>query len=101
MSLIFFGSSDSRSLEHSSRFIEPFLHWLFPTMSQPHIAAIHIFFRNCGPLIKYAVFSLLFGRAGQKPVKNAPRPWRWSEAGIAIAIVFLYAATDEFHQRFV
>jgi VanZ family protein len=29
------------------------------------------------------------------------RPWRWDEVGLALAIVFLYAASDELHQVFV
>jgi len=34
-------------------------------------------------------------------VKNDPRPWLWPEAGLALAIVFAYAASDELHQVFV
>jgi VanZ family protein len=34
-------------------------------------------------------------------VKKDPRPWRWAEAGLALAIVFAYAAGDELHQVFV
>jgi VanZ family protein len=30
-----------------------------------------------------------------------PCPWRWDEAGLALAILFLYAATDELHQVYV
>jgi VanZ family protein len=29
------------------------------------------------------------------------RPWLWTEAGLTLAIVFLYAASDELHQVFV
>jgi VanZ family protein len=34
-------------------------------------------------------------------VKNDPRPWSWAEAGLALAVVFAYAASDELHQVFV
>jgi len=34
MALIFSASSDSHSYEHSSRFVEPFLRWLFPHLSE-------------------------------------------------------------------
>jgi VanZ family protein len=37
----------------------------------------------------------------RQPVKNDSRPWLWPEAGLTLAIVFLYAASDEFHQLFV
>jgi len=101
MSLIFFGSSDSKSYTHSSRLIEPFLHWLFPHMTQSHIEAIHHVIRKCAHLTEYAVLALLLWRAVRKPVRRDPRPWSWREATIAVLIVFLYASTDEFHQIFV
>ena len=39
-------------------------------------------------------------RAAQTARPDAP-PWRWSEAGLVLALVALYAASDEFHQTFV
>lgn len=101
MSLIFVGSSDSKSYEHSSRIIEPFLHWLFPHMSEDHIHLIHHVLRKCAHLTEYAVLGILLWRAVRKPLRNEPRPWSWREAAIAVLIVFAYASTDEFHQRFV
>jgi VanZ family protein len=101
MALIFSASSDSHSYEHSSFFIEPLLHWLFPRMSQSRVEAIHHLTRKCAHLTEYAVLALLLWRALRQPVKNDPRPWGWPKAGLALAIVFLYAASDEFHQIFV
>ena len=101
MSAIFFGSSDSKSYTHSSHLIEPFLHWLFPHMTQAHVEAIHHVIRKCAHLTEYAVLAILLWRAVRKPVRRDPRPWSWREASIAVLIVFLYASTDEFHQIFV
>jgi len=101
MSLIFVGSADKQSYQHSSRIIVPLLHWLFPHMSEVHVEAIHHFCRKCAHLTEYAVLALLLWRAVRKPVSNDPRPWRWREAAIAVLIVFAYAASDEFHQIFV
>jgi VanZ family protein len=101
MSLIFLGSSDSKSYTHSSRLFEPLLHWLFPKMSQQYIEAIHHLFRKCAHLTEYAVLGLLLWRAIRKPARKDPRPWRWRQAGLAVLIVFLYACTDEIHQIFV
>jgi VanZ family protein len=101
MSLIFFGSADSQSYTHSSRLIEPFLHWLFPHMSQAHVELIHHVIRKCCHLTEYAILGALLWRAVRKPVRPDSRPWSWREAMIAILIVFLYASTDEFHQMFV
>jgi len=101
MSLIFVGSSDAKSYTHSSRLIEPLLHWLFPHMTQAHVEAIHHVFRKCCHLTEYAILGILLWRAVRKPTHRDPRPWSWREATIAVLIVFLYASTDEFHQRFV
>ena len=75
MALIFTGSSDTKSYEHSSLFVEPFLHWLFPHMPQAQVDELHLLIRKCAHLTEYAVLALL--------------------------LVMLFAATDEFHQLFV
>ena len=101
MSLIFLGSSDSRSYKHSTGLVEPLLHWLFPHMSQAHIEALHHIIRKCAHLTEYAILGLILWRAVRKPIRHDPRPWNWRQALIAIAIVFFYASTDEIHQIFV
>jgi VanZ family protein len=101
MALIFTGSGDAKSFQHSSLFVEPLLHWLFPHMAQEHVEEIHLVIRKCGHLTEYAVLALLFWRAVRRPVKNDPRPWDWRKARFALLMVMLYAATDEFHQSFV
>jgi VanZ family protein len=101
MTLIFSASSDKRSYEHSSLLVEPLLRWLFPHMPEAQIHAIHLLLRKCAHLVEYAVLALLLWRAVHRPVKNDSRPWLWPEAGLTLAIVFLYAASDEFHQLFV
>ena len=70
-------------------------------MPEPQIAEIHHLFRKCCHLTEYAILALLVWRALHRPVKNQYAPWRWDEAGLALAIVFCYAATDEFHQIYV
>lgn len=101
MLLIFSFSSDAQSYRHSSRYFEPLLHWLFPAMSQMTVERLHHAFRKSCHLAEYAVLGWLFWRAIRKPLKRDHRPWRWAEAGLALAVVFAYAATDELHQVFV
>lgn len=101
MLLIFFASADTHSYQHSSTLFVPLLHWLFPGMTMAHIEMIHHVFRKCGHLTEYAVFGLLLWRAIRQPQRRDSRPWRWDEAGLALSLVFLYAASDEFHQIFV
>jgi len=101
MAVIFTASSDTNSYEHSSRLIAPLLYWLFPHVSANTVDWVVFAVRKCAHITEYAVFALLIWRAIRQPKKNDPRPWNWREAGIALLIVALYAATDEFHQRFV
>ena len=70
-------------------------------MSQEHVEQIHHLFRKCGHLTEYAILGLLLWRSIHQPDKKNPKPWRWDEAGLALAIVLLYAASDEIHQVFV
>lgn len=100
MALIFSASADSHSYEHSSRFVEPFLRWLFPQMSQTNIDEIHHLFRKSCHLAEYAILALLLWRALNQS-KNKLSPWSWPKVLGALLIVFLYAASDEFHQIFV
>ena len=101
MWVIFAASSDRRSFQHSSRIVGPFVRWLFPHLSDETIHALVMIVRKCAHLAEYAVLALLLWRALRKPPElNAPS-WCWSEAGLALALVALYAASDEFHQTFV
>jgi VanZ family protein len=101
MGVIFSASSDSGSFQHSSRIIAPLAHWLLPHLSEEAVHAIVVFFRKCGHLAEYAVLALLLWRAlCQKSTQGDPG-WRWSKAGLVLALVALYAASDEIHQAFV
>jgi VanZ family protein len=101
MAMIFSFSADTQSYQHSAGLFVPLLHRLFPTMSLEHIEMIHHAFRKCCHLAEYAVLALLYWRALRQPQRNDQRPWRWDEAGLALTLVFTYAASDEFHQIFV
>jgi VanZ family protein len=100
MALIFTGSSDAHSSEHSSRFFEPILRWLFPKMSQAHIDDLHLVIRKCGHLTEYAILALLVWRALHRSANNLST-WSWPKVGGTLLVIFLYAASDEFHQSFV
>ena len=101
MGLIFSVSADTQSFHHSSIYFEPLMRWLFPHLSQMQVETLHHAFRKGCHMAEYALLAWLIWRALRKPVKNDRRPWSWTEAGLALAIVFLYAASDELHQVFV
>ena len=101
LALIFTASADSQSYRHSSTLFEPLLRWLFPQMPPLLVAHLHHGFRKLCHLSEYGILAWLFWRAIRRPVKNDPRPWSWPNAGLALAVIFAYAASDEFHQSFV
>src|ERR1043166_8318130 len=101
MGFIFTASGDPKSLQHSSRIIEPILRWLFPHLTDDTVHLIVFVVRKCAHLTEFAVLGLLFWRALRRPAGNDLRPWKWREAFLALAGVLLYAASDELHQWFV
>lgn len=107
MVVIFSFSADTRSAVHSSALFVPLLHWLFPALSPEQLDAAHYLFRKTCHLAEYALLGLLLWRGIHytRPPLAAPKPgdggWRWVEAGLALAIVLLYSAGDEWHQVFV
>ncbi len=101
MWVIFSASSDQMSFQHSSRIIGPLVHWLLPHLSDEAVNAVVVFVRKCAHLAEYAVLALLLWRAVHQPAEPSHTPWRWSKAGLVVALVALYAASDEIHQAFV
>ena len=99
LGMIFVGSTDLMSAEHTSRFIVPILLWLKPGMAPETIRSILFAMRKCAHVSEYAVLALLL--------------WRALRGGSAIcgkmSILFgavllgcaVFAASDEFHQSFV
>jgi VanZ family protein len=98
MLLIFAGSSDVLSAEHTSRFLVPLLRWLDPTISVQAIIAIHFTLRKIGHFTEYAILALLLWRGMRASFGAVAK-------GMIAAAVFLittaFAASDEFHQSFV
>jgi VanZ family protein len=97
--VIFLGSTDPMSVEHTSRFIVPFLRWLKPDISAETLASIHFILRKCAHVAEYAVLGLLLLRAATL-MTNFKRsiPIRYLSL---LGVCLLVAATDEFHQTFV
>jgi VanZ family protein len=101
MGFIFVMSTDLASASHTSRLLDPFLHWVKPTLSDEAADLIHLLVRKSAHLSEYAVLAILVRRALVKSLLVFPREWSWRPAGLAWLSASLYAATDEFHQSFV
>ena len=101
MSVIFTASSDAMSGQRTSRFIGPFLRWLYPRISDETVMSVQFFVRKGAHMTEYAILAGLLWRARRHASKDDARPWRLEEAVFALLISALYAGSDEFHQRFV
>jgi VanZ family protein len=99
LGVIFLGSTDLMSAEHTSRFIVPFLRWLKPDISPESLASIHFIVRKGMHLSEYAVLTLLLLRAAVC-MTNLKSSTAILCLSVWVACV-LVAATDEFHQAFV
>ncbi len=96
--MIFIGSTDLMSAQHTSRIIGPILRWLHPGISPSRIEQVQFVIRKTAHLSEYAVLSLLIFRA----LANMIRSGRFAgAASITLLISSAFAASDEFHQSFV
>jgi VanZ family protein len=99
MALIFIGSTDILSAEHTSRFLVPFLRWLDPHISWVALNAIQIAIRKLGHLTEYAILAGLLWRALRSGTgASMKKPILF---GIVLIACAGFAASDEFHQSFV
>jgi len=98
MILIFVGSTDVLSAEHTSRYLAPFLRWLDPHISFPTIAHVNILLRKLGHLTEYGILAALLWSALRVTLRSISMS---TIAVVALVICAVFAASDEFHQSFV
>jgi VanZ family protein len=99
MTIIFLGSTDILSAEHTSRFLVPFLRWFDPQISLAALAQIQFAIRKLGHLTEYAILAMLFWRA-----LGSGTRWQMKMSilfFVAALVCAIFAASDEFHQSFV
>ena len=101
MVVIYSASGDSKSVQHSSRIIEPILRWLFPQLAHDTVWLIVLLVRKCAHLTEFAILALLVWRALDASTPPGPQAWSWRLARNTWLFVALYAASDEIHQLFV
>jgi VanZ family protein len=99
LGVIFVGSTDLMSAQHTSRFIVPFLRWLNPHISSAAINTIHTAIRKVGHVSEYAILALLLWRALRSG--SALRAKMSMLFGTVLLGCAVFAASDEFHQSFV
>ncbi len=96
LGVIFLGSSDLMSAEHTSRFLIPLLRWLKPEITADAIAKVQFFVRKLAHLTEYAILATLLWRA---VYRGTNLKTKMSIVFVTASVVsILVAASDEFHQ---
>jgi VanZ family protein len=99
MVVIFIGSTDVLSSEHTSRFLVPLLQWVYPHISNSAVNTIHLLVRKFGHVSEYAILAVLFWRA-----LRGGTSWRTKFSILFVSALMgcvAFAVSDEFHQSFV
>ncbi len=96
MCLIFSASADRQSVAHSSRIVEPFCRWIYPSITRAQIENVQFVVRKGAHMSEFALLGLLLLYA-LSTRRGDPR--RWMIHAWVLAVV--YAAADELHQTFV
>jgi len=98
MICIYWMSTDTLSSRSTMHIIEPILRFFAPSLSRKEILMIHGMIRKAAHVIVYLILGILLFRAFRAG-SHEQRLWRWALS--SLAVVALYAITDEFHQSFI
>ena len=98
LGVIFIGSTGVLSAEQTSRFLIPFLRWLYPQISIATILSIHLALRKLGHLIEYGILAVLLWRALRGTLTSTRN---LAIASLVFMVSAVFAASDEFHQSFI
>lgn len=93
---MFIFSTNLGSAEHTSGFLGPLIHFLFPDLSPKGLDNTLFFIRKSAHIFEYAVLSVLWFSALTQDRENS-----WKTVYIALGVAITYACFDELHQRFV
>ena len=97
--VIFAGSTNVMSADHTSRYIGPLLLWLKPGLSPNTTWIIVVIARKCAHVSEYAILALLLWRAFRSISALCTKTSM--VFGAVLLGCALFAASDEFHQTFV
>lgn len=101
MTAIFLASTSVGASEVSLALVTRVAHFLIPDqfdlLDSSGLGKLNFIVRKCAHITEYAILTLILIRALQFGAKQL----RLRSVGVAIAVSFLFACTDEWHQSFV
>lgn len=95
--VILFASSTAGAMSNTSKFVRPFLMWLFPDLPEQTIILYHTYIRKLAHFAEYAVLGFFASRAFRYSTKRILHRFWWLCAAL---IVISVAVIDEFYQSF-
>ncbi len=97
VAVIFINSSTVGASNNTSRFIRPFLEWLFADASAVQIDIYHGYIRKLAHFTEYGVLAFLASRAFRLSSRTALRKFWFVWAFLFVALI---ASFDEYNQSF-
>jgi VanZ family protein len=88
-------SSDTFSATNTGRYIDPFLRWLFPGITNPEIITAHTIIRKSAHFLEFFVLGCLVFWASRR---RRARRWRAAWVAQALGIALICALGDEGRQ---
>jgi VanZ family protein len=101
MAVMFTASTDLGSAEHTGSVLEPLLRFFVPDLAPATFELIHVAVRKTAHLTEYAILAVLLLRALQASAGRRLGAGGWRTVALAWLLTSAFAASDEFHQRFV
>lgn len=98
MVFMYWMSTEAFSSRSTLRIIDQIIRFFAPSISRKEIIMINGVIRKAAHVIEYLVLGVLLFRAFRAG-SHERRWWRWASS--SLAVVVLYAISDEFHQLYV
>jgi VanZ family protein len=101
MAVMFTASTDIGSAEHTGSLLEPLVRFFVPDLAPGTFDLIHVAIRKTAHLTEYAILAVLLLRGFQAGAGRRLGAGGWRALSMAWLLAAAFAASDEFHQRFV
>jgi VanZ family protein len=98
LSIVFWMSSGTFSARNTAPLIKPIVSFLAPEIPSQQVGLIHSLIRKAGHFTEYFILGLLLFRAFRG---RFSRSFSWRCSFLAVVVVVLWAASEEFHQYFI